>query len=159
MILDTARLSKLNLASIAETKMSVPQSVLSSEYIPERTKTIADTRFEFMQDWDIAKKLFGEKEKIIENEKHVIKLKGKELKNILDKTINNSIDNFLEQEISQYEGSIEKYVEDVNSIFTNFRQNKILEIDELKRDIQESVKKLKENQIKLKKLNLNKETK
>lgn len=157
--LDTASLSKLNLASIAETKMSVPQSVLSSEYIPERTKTIADTRFEFMQDWDIAKKLFGEKEKIIENEKHVIKLKGKELKNILDKTINNSIDNFLEQEISQYEGSIEKYVEDVNSIFTNFRQNKILEIDELKRDIQESVKKLKENQIKLKKLNLNKETK
>ena len=65
----------------------------------------------------------------------------------------------MEQEISQYEGSIEKYVEDVNSIFTNFRQNKILEIDELKRDIQESVKKLKENQIKLKKLNLNKETK
>lgn len=157
--LDTASLSKLNLASIAETKMSVPRSVLSSEYIPERTKTIADIRFEFMQDWDIAKKLFGEKEKIIENEKHVIKLKGKELKNILDKTINNSINNFLEQEISQYEGSIEKYVEDVNSIFTNFRQNKILEIDELKRDIQESVKKLKENQIKLKKLNLNKETK
>ena len=157
--LDTANLSKLNLVSITETKMSVPQSVLSSEYIPERTKTIADTRFEFMQDWDIAKKLFGEKEKIIENEKHVIKLKGKELKNILDKTINNSIDNFLEQEISQYEGSIEKYVEDVNSIFTNFRQNKILEIDELKRDIQGSVKKLKENQIKLKKLNLNKETK
>ena len=141
--LDTASLSKLNLASIAETKMSVPRSVLSSEYIPERTKTIADIRFEFMQDWDIAKKLFGEKEKIIENEKHVIKLKGKELKNILDKTINNSINNFLEQEISQYEGSIEKYVEDVNSIFTNFRQNKILEIDDLKRDIKESVKKLK----------------
>ena len=157
--LDTANLSKLNLVSITETKMSVPQSVLSSEYIPERTKTIADTRFEFMQDWDIAKKLFGEKEKIIENEKHVIKLKGKELKNILDKTINNSIDKFLKQEISQYEGSIKKYAEDVNSIFTNFRQNKILEIDELKRDIQESAKKLKENQIKLKKLNLNKETK
>ena len=158
--LDTASLSKLNLASITETKMSVPRSVLSSEYIPERTKTIADIRFEFMQDWDIAKKLFGEKEKIIENEKHVIKLKGKELKNILDKTINNSIDKFLEQEISQYEGSIKKYAEDVNSFFINFRQNKILEIDALKRDIKESVKKLEENQRKLIKLpNLHKETK
>ena len=78
---------------------------------------------------------------------------------MLDENIKDSVDRFLEQEISQYEGSIEKYVEDVNSIFTNFRQNKILEIDELKRDIQESAKKLKENQIKLKKLNLNKETK
>ena len=157
--LDTVNLAKLNLVSITETKMNVPRSVLSSEHIKKRTKTIADIRFKFMQDWDIAKKLFGEKEKIIENEKHVIKLKGKELKNILDKTINNSIDKFLKQEISQYEGSIKKYAEDVNSIFTNFRQNKILEIDELKRDIQESAKKLKENQIKLKKLNLNKETK
>ena len=157
--LDTANLSKLNLASITETKMSVPQSVLSSEYIEKKTKTIANTRFKFIQDWGIAKKLFGEKEKIIENEKHVIKLKGKELKNILDKTINNSIDKFLKQEVSQYEGSIEKYVENVNSIFNNFRRNKILEIDELKRDLQESAKKLKENQIKLKKLNLNKETK
>lgn len=158
--LDTANLSKLNLASITETKMSVPRSVLSSEYIPERTKTIADTRFEFMQDWDIAKKLFGEKEKIIENEKHVIKLKGKELKNILDKTINNSIDNFLGQEVLQYECSIKKYAEDINSFFINFRQNKILEIDELKRDIKESVKKLEENQRKLTKLpNLDKETK
>ena len=158
--LNTENLVKLNLVSITETKMSVPRSVLSSEHIEKKTKTIAKTRFKFIQDWDIAKKLFGEKEKIIENEKYVIKLKGKELKNILDKTINNSIDKFLEQEISQYEGSIEKYVEDVNSIFTNFRQNKILEIDKLKRDLQESVKKLEENQRKLIKLpNLHKETK
>lgn len=157
--LNTENLVKLNLVSIAETKMSVPQSVLSSEHIKKITKTIADTRFEFMQDWDIAKKLFGEKEVTVQRERHIIKLKGKKLKSMLDENIKDSVDRFLEQEISQYEGSIKKYTEDVNSIFTNFRQNKILEIDELKRDIQESAKKLKENQIKLKKLNLNKETK
>ena len=157
--LDTANLAKLNLVSITETKMSVPRSVLSSEHIKKRTKTIADIRFEFMQDWDIAKKIFGEKKVTIQDEKYVIKVKGEKLKSMLDKNIKGSMDEFLEQEISQYEGSIEKYVEDVNSIFTNFRQNKILEIYELKRDLQESAKKLKENQIKLKKLNLNKETK
>lgn len=157
--LDTANLAKLNLVSITETKMSVPRSVLSSEHIKKRTKTIADIRFEFMQDWDIAKKIFGEKKVTIQDEKYVIKVKGEKLKSMLDKNIKGSMDEFLEQEISQYEGGIEKYVEDVNSIFTNFRQNKILEIDELKRDLQESAKKLKENQIKLKKLNLNKETK
>ncbi|OUT15935.1 hypothetical protein B9N64_01050 [Campylobacter concisus] len=157
--LDTANLAKLNLASITETKISVSRSVLSSEHIKKRTKTIADTRFEFMQDWGLAKKIFGEKEVPIQDEKYVIKVKGEELKSMLDENIKGSTDKFLEQEISQYEGSIEKYAEDVKSIFTNFRRNKILEIDELKRDLQESAKKLKENQIKLKKLNLNKETK
>ena len=112
-----------------------------------------------MQDWGLAKKIFGEKEVPIQDEKYVIKVKGEELKSMLDENIKGSTDKFLEQEISQYEGSIEKYAEDVKSIFTNFRRNKILEIDELKRDLQESAKKLKENQIKLKKLNLNKETK
>jgi len=123
--------------SILNFDIKIPKSVLDYNFKEAQYDTVSDAVLWNPFSW------FSTKRIRVSDEKHFFIISVKELKQSIEKSINDSISKFIDIEINMYKDSIKKYLLDNHDIFQVFRHQKIEEIDRLKKDIQSNENSLK----------------
>ena len=132
----TIEMQTVDIDSTLGFNVSIPDSVLSYKYQKEEYRTESTSRWYNPFSWGSTKTVKTK------DEKHTLTINPKDLKNSIEKSMTESINQFSDKEKENYKISILELRRNNSDIFQNFRINKQKEISKLEADIKHSEKEL-----------------
>ena len=118
-------------------EVSIPDSILDYKYQKE------EYYYKSNKSWWNPFSWFEDDSKVVTQEAlHILTIKPLDLKQSIERSMNNTIESFVEQEKTNYENAIIGVIKDNSIIFNDFRNNKKKEINDLNNKLKNSEKEL-----------------
>ncbi len=135
--IQSIEMQTVNIDSTLSFDVIVPDSVLDYKYQEAKYKNVSNVSLWNPFSW------FSSDSKIkTQDEKHTLTINPLDLKNSIEKSMKESINQFSDKEKENYQDAIIKLRTKNSDIFQDFRINKLKEIDKLEIDIKNSEKEL-----------------
>ena len=134
--IQTIEMQTIDIDSTLGFNVSIPDSVLSYKYQKAEYRTESTSRWYNPFSWGSSKTVKTK------DEKHTLTINPSDLKNSIEKSMTESINQFSDKEKENYKQAIFKLKNLNSNIFQDFRLNKQDEITKLEADIKNSEKEL-----------------
>jgi predicted GTPase len=135
--IQSIEMQTVNIDSTLSFDVIVPDSILDYKYQEAKYKYVSNVSLWNPFSW------FSSDSKIkTQDEKHTLTINPLDLKNSIEKSMSESINQFSDKEKENYQDAIIKLRTKNSDIFQDFRINKLKEIDKLEIDIKNSEKEL-----------------
>jgi hypothetical protein len=134
--IQTIEMQTVDIDSTLTFEVAIPDSVLDYKYQKAEYETVSTSSWWNPFSW-------GDTERVkTKNEKHTLIINPLDLKNAIEKNMNETIEHFSSKEKENYTYAITELRRKNSDIFQDFRINKQNEIDKLQEDIKSSENKL-----------------
>ena len=134
--IQTIEMQTVDIDSTLSFDVKIPDSVLDYRFQHAEYTAVSDSTWYKPWTWGDTKKV------PIRDEKHQLTINPQDLEKSIEKSMEESIDSFSQEEKGNYKKAIDELRRKNSSIFQEFRINKQKEIDELKGAIENSEKEL-----------------
>lgn len=134
--IQTIEMQKVDIDSTLGFNVSIPDSVLSYKYQKAEYRTESTSKWYNPFSWGSSRTVKTK------DEKHTLTINPKDLKDSIEKSMSESINQFSDKEKENYNKAILELRNNNSDIFQNFRINKQKEISKLETDIKNSEKEL-----------------